>query len=194
MKQRLHWILTLAALSFAVSEFTPLGSVTVEAGVAAVKAPLYASGVLQRGPRGPRGPRGRRGRPGLRGQAVVARPRSIGTIATPGDDPLTGNTWTQGAKEDDLIVGTITFQSPPVCTLNAGQSPNLLVTVKLDGAPVGSFSLNPQFAGPTVTFPNSVYVFSPGTDTPRTLTATISSDCAEPFTVSDLELDVAALV
>jgi hypothetical protein len=198
MKQRLHWTLTITALVVAVCEVTPLGSATVRTGVAATKAPLYASGILQRGPRGPRGrrgPRGPRGNPGPqrpRGEALVARARSSGAVTTPSDDPLTGNTWTQGAAEDDLIVATITFQPPSTCT-TLGQPPLLGVQLKLDGTPAGGLTLNPVQSGTTVTFATPVYVFAPGADTPRTLTAMVYTSCEERFTVTDLELDVGAL-
>lgn len=207
MQRRLHWALTITALAVAVLGVTPLGSATVKTGVAAAKAPLYTSGVLTRGPRGPRGPRGFRGRPGSvgppgdkgvagshgpRGSSIVAQPRSAGPTTTPGDDPLTGNTWTQGANEDDFVVGTITYQSPAVCTTSSGQ-PRLSVFVYIDGRPNGTFTAeNLMTPGATLTFPTNVYLFAPGADTPHVLTVALSSSCAEHFTITALKLDVTA--
>jgi hypothetical protein len=195
MKQRLHWALTITALTVAVFGVTPLGSATVKTGLSAGKA-LHATRDLARGPRGPRGlpgkrgPRGKRGPQGPRGAAVVARARSVGAITTPGDDPLTGNTWVQKAGEDDLVLGTITYQSPPQCT---GQA-YLNVGVYLDGSPIGSFLVfNLLTPGATALFGTELYVFEPGADTPRTLTARVSSGCQERFTVTTLKLDVAAI-
>jgi hypothetical protein len=210
VRQRLHWALTITALVVAVFGVTPLGSAAVKTGVAAAKAPLYVSGVLtrdQRGPRGPRGLRGLRGRPGPigptgdkgvlgppgpRGSSIVAHARSTGSATTPGDEPLTGNTWTQGANEDDLVVGTITYQSPPVCTTSSGQA-ELRVFAYVDGALAGTLAVgNLQTPGATVTFPTSLYLFAPGADQPNTVTATLSSTCAEQFTITALKLDVTA--
>jgi hypothetical protein len=195
MKQRLHWALTITALTIAVFGVTPLGSATVKTGLSAGKA-LHTTGDPARGPRGPRGlpgkrgPQGKKGPQGPLGAAVVARARSVGAITTPGDDPLTGNTWVQGAGEDDLIVGTITYESPRQCT---GQA-SLYVGVYLDGSPIGSFLVfNLLTPGATALFGSELYVFAPGADTPRTLTAKVSSGCQERFTITSLKLDVAAI-
>src|SRR5215831_867388 len=149
MQQRLHWALTITALVVALLGVTSLGSAAVNTGVAAAKAPLYASGLLTRGPRGPRGRRGLRGLrgpaghagphgdagdPGVRGprgSAFVARARSVGTVPAPGNEPLTGNTWMQAAAEDDVVYGAITYQSPPLCT-TSGAPPQLSVNVYVD--------------------------------------------------------------
>jgi hypothetical protein len=197
MKQRLHWALTITALVVAVFGVTPLGSATVKTGLAAAKEPLRATGILTtgpRGPRGPRGPKGDRGRQGLRGKGVVARARAKTTVTTPGADRLTGNTWVQGAAEDDLILGSITYQSPSVCTMQTQGDPELSVIVYLDGTPVGGFTLfDLQASGATTLFPSALYVFASGADRSHTLTARVSSTCQEPFRVTALKLDVTAL-
>jgi hypothetical protein len=204
MNARFHWALTIAALLVAILGVTPLGSAAVDRGVRAAKAPFYASGVLTRGPRGPRGLRGPRGPRGPRGAkgdvgpqgppgtAFVAHAHSTGSITTPHDDPLTANTWTQGAAEDDVITGTITYQSPPNCT-TSGSVPLMTVNVSVNGAPVGSVSIG-ELKTPeeTRTLPAPLYVFAPGSDTPQTLTASVTTNCSETFTITDLKLDVAA--
>jgi hypothetical protein len=197
MKQRLHWALTITALVVAVLGATPLGSATVKTGLAAAKAPLGATGILTpgpRGPRGPKGPKGGRGRQGPRGARVVSRARAKNTIMSssdPGtDDPLTGNTWVQGAKEDDLVLGTITYQSPSACN---NPMAFLDVNLYLDGTPIGAFTLITQTPGATATFPTAFTVTASGANTPHTLTAKVSSNCLEPFTVTALKLDVATV-
>lgn len=201
MKQRLHWTLTITALLVAVSEVTPLGSATVQTGVAAVKAPLYASGILQRGPRGPRGrrgprgPKGRTGNPGprgARGGQVVARARSVNsttTSASPGtDDPLTGNTWNQAASEDDLIVGELSYTSD--CN---GYS-TLDVNVYVDGALIGTFRYGPQSSATNAPFSSALNLPAPTAGTAHTLTVKVADFCTSGhYTLTDLKLDVAAL-
>ena len=210
MQQRLHWALTITALVVALLGVTSLGSAAVNTGVAAAKAPLYASGLLTRGPRGPRGRRGLRGLrgpaghagphgdagdPGVRGprgSAFVARARSVGTVSAPGNEPLTGNTWMQAAAEDDVVYGAITYQSPPLCT-TSGAPPQLSVNVYVDGAPAGVLVASDLVTpGATATFSTPLFLFAPGTDTTRTLTATLSTTCLEQFTITDVRLDVAA--
>jgi hypothetical protein len=202
MKQRLHWALTITAFVVAVFGVTPLGSATVKTGVVAAKAPLYASGVLTRGPRGPRGPRGRRGPKGpkgdlgpqgARGGQIVARARSSGAITTSGapgtDDPLTGNTWVQAAGEDDLILGEISYE--PAC----GGYSTLDVNLYVDGTFVGTLTLVPQISAATATFPAALNLPAPAASTAHTLTAKVADSCSAGGhdTVNDLKLDVAAL-
>jgi hypothetical protein len=217
MQQRLHWALTITALVVAVLGVTSLGSAAVRTGVAAAKAPLYASGLLTRGPRGPRGgrgPRGLRGRPGPtgakgakgdagqqgaggpRGTRVAGRARAITTITTsfdPGtDEPLTGNAWTQAAGEAELVLGRITYEVAQ-CTDHAGGMPRLNVNLYLDGGPVGALSVMPQVPGATATFTMGIAIPGPASETARTLTAKVGDTCNEHLTVSDLRLDVVAL-
>jgi hypothetical protein len=202
MKQRLHWTLTITALTVAVFGVTPLGSATVKTGLSAGKA-VHATGYLTRGPRGPRGlrgkrgPRGKKGPQGPRGAAVVARARSVGAITTSGspgtDDPFTGNTWVQKAGEADLILGAITYQSPPVCHTQG--MPYLFVNVYLDGTSIGELRLLTQTPSASATFQTALDVSAPDADTSHTLTANVSDLCnpGENYTVTALKLDVAAL-
>ena len=106
------------------------------------------------------------------------------------DDPLTGNTWVQGANEDDLVLATITYQSPSACN---DPMAFLDVNLYLDGTPIGAFTLITQTPGATTTFPTAFTVTAPGADTPRALTAKVSSTCNEPFAVTAPKLDVAAV-
>jgi hypothetical protein len=198
MRHRLHWGLTIAALAVAVVGSTPFGGAAVDAGVRATKAPLTATGLSARGRRGPRGPRGRRGPagpkgdagpPGSRGTAVVAHIQSTGSVTTPADVPLTGNTWTQAAAEDDVIFGRITYQAGPVCTNASG--PELSVLIYVDGVYMGSRDLNALVTpGETRMLPGATYVFAPGADTSHTLAARVVDGCNEQFTVTDLRLTV----
>jgi hypothetical protein len=202
MKQRLHWALTITALVVAVFGVTPLGSATVRTGLAAAKAPLGATGILASGPRGPRGrrgpkgPKGDRGRQGPRGARVVARARAKNTIMTssgyPGtDDPLSGNTWVQGATEDDLILGAITYRSPSACNDTMAF---LEVRIYVDGTlKAGSLDFSPLQPGGTRTFVKPVE-FASGAKRPHTLTAKVVGTCGNGhYTVTALKLDVTAL-
>jgi hypothetical protein len=203
MKQRLHWALTITALTVAVLGVTPLGSATVKTGVSAGKA-LHATGVLARGPRGPRGlrgkrgPRGQKGPQGPRGAAVVARARSVGAVTTSGypgtDDPLTGNTWVQKAGEDDLILGAITYQSPSQCS--TFYMPFLGIYVYVDGTLSGSSftDFSPLQPGGTRSFVIPIG-FASGADTSHTLTVKAWDFCntGAHYTVTALRLDVAAV-
>jgi hypothetical protein len=106
---------------------------------------------------------------------------------------LSGNTWVQGAAEDDLIFGSITYQSPPECSTFA--MPFLFVEVYLDRAWSGSFTdFSPLQPGGTRPF-NFSLVVAPGADTPHTLTTSVADSCntGAHYTVTNLELDVAAL-
>jgi hypothetical protein len=200
MKQRLHWALTITALVVAVLGVTPLGSATVKTGLAAAQAPLGATGILTtgpRGPRGPRGPKGDRGRQGPRGARVVARVRAKSTIVSssnyPGtDDPLTGNTWVQGAKEDDLVLGTITYQSPSACN---DPMAFLEVRIYVDGVPKADVDeVPPLQPGGTRTFVKPLE-FASGAKRPHTLTAKVLGTCGSVghYAVTALKLDVTAL-
>jgi hypothetical protein len=203
LKQRLHWTLTITALTVAVFGVTPLGSATVKTGLSAEKA-LHATGVLARGPRGPRGLRGKRGSRGKkgpqgpRGAAVVARARSVGAVTTSGypgtDDPLTSNTWIQKAGEDDLILGAITYQSPPQCS--TVYMPFLEIHLYVDGTLSGSSFTDslPLQPGGTRTFVIPIG-FASGADTPHTLTVKAQDTCdtGAHYTVTSLKLDVGAI-
>jgi Collagen triple helix repeat (20 copies) len=211
MKERLQWALSITALVVAVFGVTPLGSATVKKGMAAAKAPLYASGALTRGPRGPRGPRGLRGRPGplgpqgaqgdqgpqgLQGTAIVARARAAGAVATasyPGsDDPLSGNTWVQGSTEDDVVLGSITFELPAQCSTFSMSF--FRVDMYLDGTATASFQTFAGQGSSTSTFEIPLEV-APGAQTQHTLTAKVVDTCntGAHFAVTDLKLDIAGL-
>jgi hypothetical protein len=197
---RLHWTLTITAFALAVLGVTPYGSAAVTNGVSAGKAPLYAAGILQRGPRGRRGPRGFRGPkgapgdPGASGPAgaeVLARARATAPVAASGgagaDVPLTGNTWSQAAGEDEIVFGTVTLQAPAAC--NAGMD-YFSVPIYLDGSLVSSFSAYSPPSG-TTTFVLPL-AFAPAADTSHTLVAKAQESCTSGshYTVTDLKLDV----
>jgi hypothetical protein len=112
---------------------------------------------------------------------------------TPASEPLTGNTWTQAADEDDLVFGAITYQSPPFCTTQSGAQAQLSVSLFVDGAFAGTLVASDLVSpGATAAFPMPLILFEPGSDMARTLTATVSSNCFEQFTITDLRLDVTA--
>jgi hypothetical protein len=144
---------------------------------------------------GPKGDPGATGAQGPRGTRVVARARSAGTItasADPGtDDPLTANTWTQPAGEDDTVIGRIAYQMP-VCT-NPNAFNRLTVNVYLEGALAGSLTLFGQVPGAPTTLQTAVVVPPTTAGTPRTLTAKVSTNCSEGVTITDLKLDVLAV-
>jgi hypothetical protein len=160
----------------------------------------FKAGQLPRGAQGPMGPAGATGSTGAtgpRGAAVVARARSLNSVAAgeyPGtDDPLTANTWTQGPNETDLFVGRMTYQVGPTCTVG-GTTPQLLVNLFLNGSFVGSLRISqPVSPGATQTFDGVAYAFEPGASTAATLTAKVWDPCQAHFTVSDLSIDVVAL-
>jgi hypothetical protein len=98
VKDRLALAISCTALVVAVLGTTPLGHASGQAARAAVgiaDRPLYATGLLSRGPRGPRGRRGARGfrgptgAPGARG-ATGARGLT-GPATGPAGGALTGN-------------------------------------------------------------------------------------------------------
>jgi hypothetical protein len=211
MKQRIHFALSATALVVAVLGVTPIGAATVDSGVAAAKAPLYASGLLSRGPRGPRGPRGRRGPSGAKGlqgdpgpagppgSRVVAHARSVSSVSTSGypgvDDPLTGNTWTQLVGEADLLFGSLAYQAPATCNSTPGMS-GFFVYVYVDGSFATSAAAGVTLGSPgTVDFEAPI-LFAPAVDTPHTLTAKVYDTCdAGPnhYVVSAVKLEVAGL-
>ena len=201
--RRIHWAVTITALALAVLGPTRLGSATVESGVAAAKAPLFASGVIKRGPPGPRGRRGPRGLKGPIGDPgdagpggalVIAQATQAAAIVTslyPGtDDTLTGNTWTQVAAETDVAIGSITYDAPAVCNTFGMSFLNLYLFV--DGAQVVRYQkFFTSVAGGTTSFALPLR-FAPGTDTDHTLTAKVADFCNSGghFMITGLKLDV----
>ena len=144
------------------------------------------------GGKGSRGPAGPAGRPG--GAFIGARAGSEGTVVAPHQAttnvPLSGGTWTQEAKEVDLIAGSVTVKPPSACTGSFG---NTLV-VSVDGK-ANTFGVPPQVpASGAVTVPIVVGTLTePGSSTQHRLTAALANSCTkdgEDFTVGQVKLDV----
>jgi hypothetical protein len=109
------------------------------------------------------------------------------------EDPLSGNTWVQDAHEDDLVFGSITYQSPASCSTFF--MPFLSVEIFLDGTLSASFTeYSPIQPGGTRVF-NLMLRFGPAAGTSHTLTAKVADQCntGAHYTVTNLQLDVVAL-
>jgi hypothetical protein len=151
----------------------------------------FKAGTL-RGDRGDTGATGPAGRDG--GAHIGAQVRSTGSVTAPHgastNVPLTGNAWTQGAKELDLLAGTVTVKTPPACTGSFGTS----LVVNVDGKAT-TFGVPPQIpASSSVTVPLLVgTVMEPGSSTQHHVTASLANSCTragEDFTVGQVKLDV----
>lgn len=146
MKQRLNWALTLTALLLAVLGATPLGSAAVKTGVSAAKAPLYATGLLSRGPRGPRGPRGARGPAGPQGAQGPEGP--AGPQGIKGDTGATGPTGAQGPKGDTGAQGPIgpndLYESHAAGPISLATDPNFTLLGRLTLPDPGNYSLTAE--------------------------------------------------
>jgi hypothetical protein len=149
----------------------------------------FRVGTLRKGDTGATGPAGRAG-----GAYIGAQARSTGSVTAPHgastNVPLTGNGWTQGAKELDLIAGTVTVKTPPACT---GSFSNALV-VSVDGKAT-TFGVPPHIpASSSVTVPVLVGTLTePGSSAQHHMTATLGNSCTkagEDFTVGQVKLDV----
>jgi hypothetical protein len=148
-----------------------------------------------RGPAGPQGPAGPVGPQGPGGGATVgARARATGSVTgahgANTSVPLTGNTWTQGANELDLVTGSMTVGIPASCTGSFG---NALVA-SVDGVPTAFATAPTAPAGSTVTIPFVIGTLSEsGQSAQHTVTTSFGNSCTkdgEDFTVKDVKLDV----
>ncbi|MCW2963292.1 MAG: collagen-like protein [Actinomycetia bacterium] len=153
------------------------------------------------GPAGPTGSAGLAGAAGSAGPAGIAgsaavqvRASSTGSVAAPHGAstsvPLSGASWTQAAGDLDLVVGSVTLQTPSACTGSFG---NALV-INVDGTAT-TFALAPTTpASTSVTLPIAVAgIMEPGASTSRTVSAALANNCTksgEDFTVSNVKLDV----
>jgi hypothetical protein len=125
---------------------------------------------------------------------VQIRATGTGTVAAPHGAstgvPLSGASWTQAAGELDLLVGSVTLQTPATCTGSLG---NALV-VNVDGTAT-TFALAPTApASSTVTVPIVVAgIMEPTASASHTITTSLANSCTkagEDFTVSAVKLDV----
>jgi hypothetical protein len=147
------------------------------------------------GPRGATGPAGPVAGPaGSTSAAVQLRALSTGTVTAPHGAstsvPLSGASWTQAAGDLDLVVGSVTLQTPSACTGSFG---NALV-INVDGKAT-TFGLAPTTpASSSVTLPISVAgIMEPAASTSHTITAALANACTksgEDFTVNNVKLDV----
>jgi hypothetical protein len=157
------------------------------------------------GPGGGQGPQGSQGPSGAPGTSVVARVRSaapVTTQTTPAlvNDPLSG-TWTQHATELNQLTGQVTITFPP--ETECGGAEPVAVEIFLDNSlvggaassasastssetvtktvPIGWTKKEPSGAGaPFTQWPEeavSPWLYEPGTDTGRTLTAKVGDQC-----------------
>jgi hypothetical protein len=125
---------------------------------------------------------------------VQIRALGTGTVAAPHGAttsvPLSGASWTQASGELDLLVGSVTLQTPSTCTGSIG---NALV-VSVDGTAT-TFALAPTApASATVTVPVVVAgIMEPTASISHTISAALANSCTksgEDFTVTDVKLDV----
>jgi hypothetical protein len=177
-------------------------------GATGAAGPAGAAGAV--GPTGPTGPSGRTGSAGPAGPTGAAGPAGAagrdgsasvqiralgtGTVAAPHGAttsvPLSGASWTQASGELDLLVGSVTLQTPSTCTGSIG---NALV-VSVDGTAT-TFALAPTApASATVTVPVVVAgIMEPTASISHTISAALANSCTksgEDFTVTDVKLDV----
>jgi hypothetical protein len=151
-----------------------------------------ATGRPRKGAKGDTGATGPAGPPG--GAYIGARAHSTGSVQAPHGSstnvPLTGDGWTQGAGELDLLAGTMTIKTPPACTGSFG---NTLV-ISVDGKAT-TFGVPPQTPpSSSVTVPLLVgTLMEPGSSTQHHVTAALGNSCTkngEDFTVDQVKLDV----
>jgi hypothetical protein len=174
------------------------------------------------GPQGPQGPKGNAGDPGPAGPtSVVARIRSNDTVQSQNCvngvgcnvawNYLTGDSWTQKANEVDDIFGQVTITWPDSVSGCPGYGDTAVLAIFVAGHGIAVYvnwasylagqTQTVDFPAPPVngvqTNPTSrVLVFEPGTDTARTVTATVSGastpdpPCVGSWTFSNLKVDV----
>jgi hypothetical protein len=163
----------------------------------------FKAGQLPAGPSGPRGetgPAGPQGQPGATGEtgpagsAIVARPRSTGsltpsTAATFEEVPLTGNTWTQAG--DEMNTAWLKAEITDDACVGGPGSPvgsSAVLKVKVDGTEVAPFvigSTSPMWEA----FPIDL---EPGAATSHTLTVEATHSCAVSgsFTIDSVAVNV----
>jgi hypothetical protein len=148
-----------------------------------------------KGATGTPGPQGSAGHDGS--ASIAATARLSGSVTAPHGAstsvPVSGGTWTQGAGQVDLLVGSINISVPSSCTGSFGNS----LVVSVDGTPQ-TFALAPTVpAGGSLTMPLVVGTLSePGSAASHTLTASFANSCTksgEDYTVSGAKLDVLAI-
>lgn len=148
------------------------------------------------GPQGVQGVPGAKGDPGHDGSASIAlRARGTGAVTAKNGAqtsvPLSGATWTQGAGQVNLVVGSIDLTVPASCTGSLGN--NVIISVDGQATTVAIAPLTPPGR---ITMPVVVGTLSePDNDTPRTMTASLANSCAQAgqdYTVHGVKLDVLA--
>jgi hypothetical protein len=170
-------------------------------GSAGPAGPAGPGGTGPAGPAGPAGPTGAAGAAGPAGPAghdgngaVQIRASASGAVTAPHGAntsvPLSGGSWTQGAGDLDLVVGSVTLQTPATCTGSFG---NALV-INVDGAAT-TFAIAPTApASSTVTMPIAVAgIMEPGSSANHSVTASLANTCTksgEDYTVTGVKLDV----
>jgi Collagen triple helix repeat (20 copies) len=162
-----------------------------------------------RGVQGERGPEGERGPQGERGSTVATRVRSAGEIETgsslpwPGKPwPITGNVWTQGATEMNLLFGEVTVTYPAACGKTGEFPSSAIITLLVDGVPMGSAfvsffdgSANRQETQLLRFHPTNV-LLDPGAASTHVMTARVGDNCAgadEAFSFDSLKVNVVAV-
>jgi len=121
-------------------------------------------------------------------KSTVARARTTGSTSISSGSsnvsvPLTGNTWTQGATEADLVFGTVTYTVPGGCGFLefTGQ-------VQVNGTVVGAF--NNIGSGQSTATIGPAAVLEPGASTGRVLTLVVTNNCSSSASVDAAKIDV----
>jgi hypothetical protein len=115
----------------------------------------------------------------------VAAPHGASTSV-----PLSGASWTQAPGELDLLVGSVTLQTPASCTGSIGNA----FVVNVDGNAT-TFALAPSApASSTVTVPIVVAgIMEPTVSASHTITASLANSCTqsgEDYSVTGVKLDI----
>jgi hypothetical protein len=172
------------------------------------------------GKEGSEGRQGPEGKEGKGPSTIVDRARSVGPVvasARPArePDPLTESTWTQDAEELEEFAGQVTMTSPAynACVPPEHQLATGTVEIELDGRPIGSSgddfgASEPKTTTLTIGFEpanegqeagglGQQWLYEPGKETDRTLTARAWDDCGEGgghatghFTADSISVDV----
>jgi hypothetical protein len=161
------------------------------------------------GPQGEPGPQGDRGPEGERGSAVSARVRSAAEIKTGSalpwvgkSWPITGNTWTQGATEMNMLFGEVTVRYPAACGTTANFPSSASVQLLVDGVVMGSTfapyhdsAANREQTLHFTFYPTNV-LLDPGVASEHVVTARVGDTCTgvdEEFTFHSLKLNVVSV-
>ena len=171
------------------------------------------------GPAGGQGPQGIQGPSGAQGTSVVARIRSVAPVVTQTtptlvNDPIAG-TWTQHATELNQLTGQVTITFPP--ETECGGAEPVAIEIFLDNSLVGGAASSASASSPTETVTKTVpigwtkkepseapfsshwpeeavspWLYEPGADTGRTLTATVGDQCegGGHATIQSVSVDV----